>query len=56
MLKQAARNRQASSEERQALLEAIQSGAGGSVGHPLALQVCHLTVHHQTVGYCMYMK
>ena len=45
MLKQAARDRQAASEERQALLEAIQSGGGGSAGrHHLALQVCHLTV------------
>ncbi len=45
MLKQAARDRQAASEERQALLEAIQSGAGGSAGgRHLALQVCHLTV------------
>ena len=42
MLKQAARDREAASEERQVLLEAIQSGAGGSAGrHHLALQVCH---------------
>ena len=45
MLKQAARDRQAASEERQILLEAIQSGGAGSAGrHHLALQVCHLTV------------
>ncbi len=50
MLKQAARDRQAASEERQALLEAIQFGASGSAGgHHLALQVCHLTFYHQTL-------
>ncbi|KAL0044481.1 hypothetical protein WJX82_009054 [Trebouxia sp. C0006] len=39
MLKQAARDRQAASEERQILLEAIQSGGAGSAGrHHLALQ------------------
>ena len=44
MLKQAARDRQAASEERQALLDAIQSGSGSAGRHHLALQVCHLTV------------
>ncbi|KAA6416639.1 MAG: hypothetical protein FRX49_13389, partial [Trebouxia sp. A1-2] len=38
MLKQAARDRQAASEERQALLDAIQSGSGSAGRHHLALQ------------------
>lgn len=51
MLKQAARDRQAAIEERQVLLEAIQSGGAGSAGHHhLALQVCHVTVYHRTLG------
>jgi hypothetical protein len=44
MLKQAARDQEAASEERQALLDAIQSGAGSAGRHHLALQVCRTVV------------
>lgn len=50
MLKQAARDREAASEQRQALLVAIQSGAASAGRYHLALQVCQLTVARRQPG------